>query len=125
MTLVALVALKVGHVLDKAEHAHAHLLSKIHRFADNHADKFLRSRNGDDTVEGHLLEYRKQRVARARRHVNKQIIEIAPVNLIEELGQNARNHGPRHATGMSSWGSSKLVEMISTPSAPMPGFMPF
>ena len=94
---------------------------------DNHADKVpAELRNGDDTVEGHLRWNTASSVSlRARRHVNKQIIEIAPVNLIEEFGSKipvTDRAAPRNRHVVL--GSKQIGEMILHASAPMPGFMP-
>ena len=49
-------------------------------------------------LTGHALRERQLDVAGARRHVDDQIVELAPARLAEELGERLGDHrsAPRH-----------------------------
>ena len=69
-------------------------MGKIDGFAHDHGHQFLRRRYGHYPVKGNLLENSQQDIACARGHIDQEVIELSPVHLIEELADDARDHGP-------------------------------
>ena len=91
--LVTAVAADVqAHVLDDAEHRHVHLLEHLEPFAGIRERDVLRRGDDDRAADGHALRERELNVARAGRHVDDEIVEIAPARLREELVQRRRDH---------------------------------
>jgi hypothetical protein len=81
-----------AHVLDDAEDGDIHLLEHLQALARvDQRDVLWR---GDDHGAGHrhLLRQRQLDVAGARRHVDDQVIEIAPVGLAEQLVERLGHH---------------------------------
>src|SRR6185503_5740094 len=87
-----------AHVLDDAEHGHVHLLEHLETLARVGERDVLRRRHDHDAAHGHALRERELDVAGAWRHVDDQVIEVAPARLREELVQRRRHHrtAPRH-----------------------------
>ena len=83
--LAAVVALEVGHVLHQAQHLDVHVMRKVDRLAHDHGHQLLRCRHGDDAVDGQRLEHGQQHVGGSRRHVDEQVVDVAPVRLAPEL----------------------------------------
>ena len=97
--LVAMVADEVGHVLDDAEHGHVDALE--HEDAAGNVDQREGMGRGDDNgaIERGLLDERELDIARAGRHVDDEVIEVAPIGLVEDLLHVSGNHGPAHDGG--------------------------
>ena len=87
-----------AHVLDDAEHGDVHLLEHLEPFAGIRERDVLRRRDDDGAADGHALRERELDVARAGRHVDDEVVEIAPARLRQQLVQRRRHHrpAPRH-----------------------------
>ena len=84
----------VGHVLHQAEDRHVHHGHHVEGLANDHLDEVLRGRDHHDALDGKGLEDREGHVAGSRRHVDEQVVKLAPGALLEELPESAGNHGP-------------------------------
>ena len=87
-----------AHVLDDAEHGHVHLLEHLEPLARVRERDVLRRRDDDGAAHGHALRERELNVTRARRHVDDEVVEVAPARLGQQLVQRRRHHrpAPRH-----------------------------
>ena len=83
-----------GHVLDDAQHRHLDFLEHLQRFLGIQRGDVLR--RGDDDRPGHrdLLRQRQLDVARPRRQVDQQVIQVAPVDIGKKLIYRAMQHWP-------------------------------
>ena len=85
---------EVAHIFHDAEDGHIHALEHRDAFA-HHAERgFLRGGDNHAAIERHGLAQRALRVARARRQIDQQIIQRAPVHLHHELLDGFHNHRP-------------------------------
>jgi len=91
--LLAVRALQVAHVFHQSENRHSHLLEHVDGFAGIFERNF--GRCGDDYRSGERcgLDQRELNVARARGKIDDQIVELAPINVAEELLDRAVQHG--------------------------------
>ena len=74
-----------GHVLDEAEDRHGQALEHRERLADVAQGDLLRRRDEDRAAERHRLGEGQLGVGRARRQVDDEVVEIAPVDVAQEL----------------------------------------
>ena len=83
-----------AHVLDDADDRDADLLEHLEPLA--RVDQRDVLRRGDDHRAGHrhLLRERQLDVAGAGRHVDDQVVEVAPVGVLEQLLERLRHHRP-------------------------------
>ncbi len=81
-----------AHVLHDAEHRHADLLEHLETLARVGERDVLRRRDDHRAAHRHPLRESELDVARAGRHVDDQIVEVAPVRLREQLVQRRRDH---------------------------------
>ena len=81
-----------AHVLDDAEDGHFHLLEHAQALACIEQCDVLWGRDDHGPTHRHTLRQRELRIARARRHVHDQIVEIAPARRFEQLHQRLRDH---------------------------------
>ena len=86
------------HVLDRTDQAHVRLLRHDRRTRCDLLRSGLRSRHDDDLRARQQLAERDRDVARARRHVDDEQVELAPVHVGEELLERAVQHraAPHH-----------------------------
>src|SRR5690606_2141837 len=89
-----------AHVLHDAEHRHFDLLEHAQALARIEQRDVLRGRDDHGAAQGHALRKRELRVAGTGRHVDDQIIEIAPLRRFEELHERLRHHGPAPDHGL-------------------------
>jgi len=83
-----------GHVLDDAQNRHADLFEHLQPLSRVEQRDVLR--RGDDHRAGqrHTLAERECDVTGARRHVDDQVVELAPVRLPQKLFQRLCGHRP-------------------------------
>jgi hypothetical protein len=92
---VAAVAAHVHrHVLDDAQYRHLHLLEHAQRAARVQQRDVLRRGDDDRGGDRHALRQRELDVARARRQVDHQVIEVLPQRGGEQLLQVLGGHRP-------------------------------
>nr|DAW15492.1 MAG TPA: hypothetical protein [Caudoviricetes sp.] len=88
------------HILDNAENRHVDLVAGEHRYplAGVGESDFLRGGDNDRAGDTEGLHERQMDVARARRHIDEEIVELAPVGVADELAQGVACHGaaPEH-----------------------------
>jgi hypothetical protein len=86
------------HVLDDAHDRHADLLEHLEALARVDQRDVLRRRHDDGAGDRHLLRERELDVAGAGRHVDDQVVELAPVGVLQQLLERLRDHraAPHH-----------------------------
>ena len=89
-----------AHVLDDAEHRHVDLLEHLEALAGVGQRDVLRRGHDDGAGHRHALRQRELDVAGARRHVDDQVVELAPVGVAEQLRQRLRDHRPAPDHGL-------------------------
>ena len=96
--MAAVAAHVHAHVLDDAEHGHVDLLEHLEALAGVGERDVLRRGDDDGARDRHALRERELDVAGAGRHVDHEVVEIAPVRVAEQLGQRLRDHrsAPHH-----------------------------
>ena len=94
--LVAVRAGKVAHVLDDAQHFHIDLRKHAQRLARVFQAHVAGRGNHHRAGERHRLHQRDDHVAGARRQIDNEVIELAPVHLLQELPDDLVQHGPAH-----------------------------
>ena len=82
-----------GHVLDHAQHRYVDLAEHFHAFSGIEQRQVLGRGHDHRSCNRHFLRQRQLDVARTRRHVDDQVIEIIPRRLGDQLQQRTRNHG--------------------------------
>ena len=85
---------EVAHVLDEPEQRHVGPLEHVDRLLGVDQRQVLRRRDDHDAGELGLLEQRNLDVAGARRQVDHEHVEPAPVGLAQQLPQRRRRHRP-------------------------------
>ena len=85
LVALAVVADEVAHVLDDAEHRHAHLAEHLQPLAGVDQADVLRRRDDDGAGQRGRLRQRQLGVAGAGRQVDDQVIELAPVESGQEM----------------------------------------
>ena len=90
--LAAAGARVARHVLDDADERLADLLHHRGRALGDALRGGLRRRDDDRLGARHQLPEREPDVARARRHVDDEVVELAPVHVGEELLERAVQH---------------------------------
>ena len=97
---MAMRAGEVAHVLDDAEHLDVDLgkhLECLARVLQAH----VAGRGNDDCAgERHGLHQRDDHVAGARRQIDDEVIEFAPIHLLQELADDLVQHGSAHDQGL-------------------------
>ena len=83
-----------GHVLDHAEELHPGLPRHLRGAARDLLRERLRRRHDDRLGAREHLAERDRDVAGARRHVDDEHVELAPVDVLEELLERAVQHRP-------------------------------
>ena len=99
-------------------------MREVHGLAHDHSHQLLRSGYRDNAVNRQRLEHGEQHVGGSRRHVDEQVVDLAPVRLAVELTDGVRDDRAAPATGMSSFGSMRLVDITLMPLCVWPGRMP-
>ena len=94
--VAALPALIVGHILDYAQNTHPQILEHLDSLDHIDEGQPLRSGHDDCPVEVELLAETELDVASSRRHVHDQVVELAPVGLVEELRDDRRDNRSAH-----------------------------
>ncbi len=90
---MAAIGADVGaHVLDDADDGDADLLEHLEALARVEQRDVLRRGDDDRTRDRHLLRQRELDVAGARRQVDHEIVELAPVGLAQQLLERAGDH---------------------------------
>ena len=85
---------EVAHIFHDAEDGHIHALKHRNAFA-HHAERgFLRGGDNHAAIKRHRLAQRELCIARARRQIDQQIIQRAPVHLHHKLLDGFHNHRP-------------------------------
>ena len=87
-----------AHVLDDSEHGHVDLLEHLEALAGVGQRDVLRRRDDHGARDRHALRERELDVAGAGRHVDDEVVEVAPVGIAQQLGQRLRDHraAPHH-----------------------------
>ena len=89
------------HVLHNAQHRHIHMLTQehAHAFASIGKRHLLWCGHDHGACDGKRLNQRQVYVARAGRHVDDEIVELAPVGIHDELLQGIARHStaPQHS----------------------------
>ena len=82
------------HVFDQAEYGHVHLVVTVHvnTLACIGQGYVLRSRNNDCARDGQVLEEGQVDVARARRSVEDEVVQRAPLCVGDELLEGVGGH---------------------------------
>jgi hypothetical protein len=83
-----------AHVLDDPEHGHVNLLEHLEPFARIGQRDVLRRRDDDRSADGNALSERQLDIAGSGRHVDDQVVEIAPAGLRQQLVEGRRHHRP-------------------------------
>ena len=91
----------VAHILDDAENFHVDLLEHGDAASGDFEGHVLRGGDDHAAIERDRLDERKLRVAGARRQIDDQDIEFAPVDREGELLMAFMIIGPRQMTGES------------------------
>ena len=100
--LVAAVRADVdAHVLDDAEHRHVDLLEHLDALAGIGQRDGLRRGHDHGAAHRHALRQGELDVARARRHVHDEVVELPPARLREQLVQGGCHHGPSPGHGLA------------------------
>ena len=81
-----------AHVFNHAENRNIDLLEHLETLARVHQRNVLRRGHNHRTGDGDALRKRQLNVAGARRQIDHQIIDVAPVGFIEQLLQRLRHH---------------------------------
>ena len=92
-----LAAVRAGegrHVLDQAEDRDAHPLEHRERLRDVGQRDLLRRRHEHRARDRHRLGQRQLRVGGARRQVDDEVVEVAPVDVAQELLDRAADERP-------------------------------
>ena len=86
------------HVFDDAEDRDADFLEHLQSLFRIHQRDVLRRSDDHHAGDRHLLRERQLDISGARRHIDDQVIEIAPVGLRQQLLQCLRDHrsAPHH-----------------------------
>src|SRR5207237_4290891 len=82
------------HVLDDADNVHTYLYEHLEALACVDQRDVLRRRHDDGTGDRHFLRQRELDVAGAGRKIDDQIIDIAPVRILQKLLERLRDHRP-------------------------------
>ena len=85
---------KPSHIFDEAEDGHVDLLVAVHvdAFAGVGEGYLLGRRDDDGSRDGERLEERQMDVAGARRRVEDEVVELAPVCIGDKLLEGTRRH---------------------------------
>ena len=88
------------HIFHNTENWHVHLVAAehAHTLACIGKSHFLRCGHHYSTGDGERLHQGEVNVARARRHVDDEVVELAPVSFTDELFQRVACHSaaPKH-----------------------------
>nr|ACM91076.1 ATPase [uncultured bacterium 34R1] len=88
------------HILHNAQHRHIHMLTQehAHALAGIGQRHLLWCGHHYGTRDGKRLHQREVNVARARRHINDEVVEFAPVGIVDKLFQGIARHcaAPQH-----------------------------
>ena len=93
--LAAVGADEAGHVLDQTEYGHAHALEHGQRLGYVGQSHLLGRRHQDGAGERHRLGQRQLGVRGAGRQIHDQVVEVAPVDVAEELLDRAAHQRAR------------------------------
>jgi hypothetical protein len=91
-----------GHVLDDTRQLHSGLERHRGGSARHLLRERLRRRDDDGLGARQHLAERDRDVARSRRHVDDEHVELAPVHVLQELLERRCSIGPRHISGSLS-----------------------
>ena len=83
-----MAALIVGHVFDNAEDAHPQVLEHLDALDDVDEGEALRGCDDDCAVEFELLAETQLDVSCSRGHIHHQVVQLTPVRLVDELGDD-------------------------------------
>ncbi|KAG0192387.1 hypothetical protein DFQ28_009340 [Apophysomyces sp. BC1034] len=81
-----------AHVLNNAQDRHADLLEHLQALSRVEQRNVLRRRDDHRAGHRHALRERKLNVPGARRQVDDQVVQVAPVRLPEQLLERGRDH---------------------------------
>ena len=85
------------HVLDDADDGNAHFLEHLEPLARIDQRDVLRRRDDHRAGHRHFLRERQLDVSGAWRHVDDEIVQLAPVGILEQLLERLRHHrSPPH-----------------------------
>ena len=98
--MMAMRAGEVAHVLDDAENFDVDLGEHLQSLA-----RILKADvagRGDDNCagEGNGLHERDDDIAGARRQIDDEVVEFAPINLLQKLADDLVEHGSAHHQGL-------------------------
>ena len=93
VTLAAVGAPEITHILNETENGNIHHLCHIHSLLNNHTDQILRRGHDDDALDGKRLENGEGNIAGSGRHIYEHIVNFAPVYIGPELLDNTRDNG--------------------------------
>ena len=105
---------EAGHVLDDAGDLEVDLVRHLGRAARDLLRGRLRRRDDQEPRLRQQLGERHRDVAGARRQVDEQEVELAPVHVLEELRERLVQHRPAPDDGGSS-STKKPIDMTFTP----------
>src|SRR5262245_46238049 len=84
---------EVAHILDDPQNRNMNLLEHVERFSHVCQGDFLRSCDEDCSLDGNKLGKAKLRVPGTRRHVDDQVVQVSPLDVIEKLSHSRVKHG--------------------------------
>ena len=93
------VAVEVAHVLDDGDARNAQLAEHAHALLHVDERQFLRRGDHDGGGDGQHLADGELHVARARGHVDDQVVQVAPRGGGQHLVDETGHHGPAHDRG--------------------------
>lgn len=112
---------EVAVVLYDTEHRNAHHLCHLVGFHDDHAHQILRGRYDHYAVYRKRLENGQRNITGSWRHIDEEIVQVAPDDVGPELFTVPAMTGPLQMTGSSSPGSRRLMDITFTPFAATAG----
>ena len=107
-----------GHVLHQTEHGHADLRVAEHldALAGVGQGHLLRCRDYNGAGHGQGLHQRQVYIAGARRHIDEEVVELAPVSLGDELLEGVGGHAatPEHgAVGIHHQTDAQQLDAVA------------
>lgn len=97
--VLALGTLMIGHIFDHPQYLDLETIEHLNALDHINKRQPLRRRDNNGTIQFDLLTDCDLNIAGSWRHVNDEIVELAPVRLIEELGDDLGDHGAAHHGG--------------------------
>src|SRR6516162_1368129 len=100
--LAAVWASECAHIFHHAEHLHAYLAEHFNGLADIRERDGRRSGHNNRTGHGHGLDQGQLYIARARREIDDQVVQLAPFHAAQKLRDHAMHHGTTPNDGFVS-----------------------